>query len=673
MIDQKPTDDREALVQQINELKDLIEVAPAFFGLLNTSGEILTCNELSVAVIGSTKEEVKGQLFWEAPWWASIPQSAKRVRETILDANNGIVSKIDIHYWAIGNGQGEIRWSAFVVSPIMDTEGKLKHISVSGIDITDRKILENSLRHEEQLFRRLTNGLPQIIFSTSPDGATLFVNDFLCKYTGLKMEDCLGSKWLNFVHPDDREATSAVWQAAISKGEMFSSTFRIRSHDGLHRWHHARARPVFNAQSEIELWIGTASDIHEQILLQSDLQIARRKADAANQAKSHFLTSMSHEIRTPLNAIMGFSELLTNPNISNLDRDTYSSTIKRNGLHLSQLIDDILDLSKVETGKISVEHTKVELKPFLDEIRASLLLQTQEKGLTLVFRSKGKIPEWITTDSLRLRQIIFNIVGNAIKFSHRGGIDITVAFEQTRDLSEKPLMTIKVHDTGIGISTKQQATLFQPFVQADISTTRRFGGTGLGLALSRRLANILGGNVIIAESEVGVGSVFEITIRPNEIGGLLFSYHSENPQAHELSNDQKLKKLAGLKVLVVDDSDDNLLLVEHLLRHESANVNSTNNAADAIKAALTDNYDVMLMDIEMPITDGLEAATKLRQKGYLKPIIGFSAHASPSHKERAFKAGCNDYITKPVDTAHLIQTLSTYCPSLPAEARSLEQ
>jgi signal transduction histidine kinase len=381
---------------------------------------------------------------------------------------------------------------------------------------------------------------------------------------------------------------------------------------------------------------------------------AKQEAIEASQAKSSFLANMSHEIRTPLGAILGFSELLMEPTVEERDKLAYMKTIKRNGQLLSALIDDILDLAKVESGRVAVENIDVSVRELISEVISALAPQASLKSIPISVDWATSVPNFIRIDPVRLKQIILNVVGNAIKFTSTGEIRIQI-FTSNTDSETKNCQTVhfEVTDTGVGVSPSQAGNLFQPFAQADSSITRRFGGTGLGLVLSKKLAHALGGDLVLKASEVGRGSKFEIVVA---------CVPSAHQSAHLSSALAPLTEgaplpLAGRKILLVDDSKDNQVLIGRMLAISGAEVNTADDGIAAVESALKNDFDLVLMDIQMPRLSGDEATKRLREKGYRRPVIALTAHALQEDRKRCFEAGCNDYLTKPVQRGELIRAI----------------
>ncbi|RYZ72608.1 MAG: response regulator, partial [Proteobacteria bacterium] len=381
------------------------------------------------------------------------------------------------------------------------------------------------------------------------------------------------------------------------------------------------------------------------------LDETRRQAVAANRSKSDFLANMSHEIRTPLNAIIGFSEFLIDPMTDEEEKVRFAETIKRNGQLLAQIIDDILDLSKIEAGKVELERIPCSLSLLVSDIHALFTLESQKKGVSLTIESEPHIPDQILSDPTRLKQIIVNLVGNALKFTQQGSVGLRL-FTNESDNGRK-FLQISVTDTGRGISQEQRVRLFQPFMQADESTTRHYGGTGLGLILSRHLARALGGELILLRSEIDQGSTFQVTVPLDVTATPSAQTAREKSECNSLGE----KVFTGLTVLVTDDTTDSRMLLGRVLMREGAGVDFAIDGKEAIEKIEANSYDMVLMDIQMPVMDGVEAIRELRRRGYTKPVVALTAHALHDEKKKAMAAGFTAYLTKPINRPELISTV----------------
>lgn len=398
---------------------------------------------------------------------------------------------------------------------------------------------------------------------------------------------------------------------------------------------------------------------HSQDVVAQDLLESKDVAEAATRSKSAFLANMSHEIRTPLAAILGFSEILKSHDIDTDERDKYLNIITRNGYSLVRIIDDILDLSKIEAGKFQIEKEPLCLTHLIRDVLAMFSDRAVGKGLTLSFDPTG-LPDFkIQGDPVRIRQILINLLGNAIKFTSEGSVTISGGFKPLKDSLYE--IILRVTDTGIGITKEQADTLFQAFTQADNKTTRHFGGTGLGLALSKKLAKAMGGNVSIEKNTNMRGTTFlvKLTVAKSAQADL------GSTQKIGLPIKSPVNRLDGWKILVVDDSEDNRLLMKILLEREGAAViHDAESGQEAILKADKFNYDVILMDIQMPGLDGYQVLAKLRSENYKKPVFALTAHSMKEEKDRALAAGFSGHISKPIDPTTLVETLIAHAQRL---------
>ncbi|HEX4923696.1 MAG TPA: CHASE domain-containing protein [Bdellovibrionales bacterium] len=436
----------------------------------------------------------------------------------------------------------------------------------------------------------------------------------------------------------------------LLKGESFVTELELR---GLWYVTHLTALkgPLGNVTGGLVVMV----DITERKVAEEQLKKAKLEADVANQAKTSFLAVMSHEIRTPLAAVLGFSELLQSPQLTDRERLAYVETIRRNGELLSDLIEDILDLSKIEMNKMELERIRFSIADLLKDVRAVLAIKAKEKEILLEFDQATPLPATIVSDPTRLRQILVNVIGNAIKFTHSGEVRVTAGL---REASARPAQIyFRIADTGTGISRAQATKLFRPFTQADSSMTRRFGGTGLGLALSRRLARGLGGDVELLESAPGRGSVFEVRVDAGSVEGVprVTSVMAPAGRSTPQSRVPQYGALSGVRVLLVDDVIDNQVLMGRFLKMAGAEVDYASNGREGIEKALARDYHIVLMDIQMPEVDGYEASRELRRLGFKRPIVALTAHALKEEREKTFQAGCNDHLTKPIQRETFIE------------------
>jgi signal transduction histidine kinase/CheY-like chemotaxis protein/HPt (histidine-containing phosphotransfer) domain-containing protein len=399
------------------------------------------------------------------------------------------------------------------------------------------------------------------------------------------------------------------------------------------------------------------SEIVEREKVQADLEHARDAAENANRAKSEFLANMSHEIRTPLNAVLGFTDLLQMgaDDGDPAKRLEYLGLIHTSGEHLLGLINDILDLSKIESGRMEIERARCSPQQILADVVSVLRVRANEKGIALEYRWESGVPATVEADAQRLRQLLVNLVGNAIKFTAQG--HVRVVGRMTRGEGQS-LLAFDVIDTGVGIPNDKFDSIFDPFVQADNSVTRKFGGTGLGLAISRRIVEAMGGTLTL-QSVLGMGSAFTATIDVGQAAPpLAGSAHSDIITAALPPPQPTAVAVARGRVLVVEDGDTNRKLIELILRRAGLEVASAENGKLGVDAALASPFDLILMDMQMPVMDGYTAARTLREHGLRLPIVALTAHAMSGDEQKCRAAGCSGFITKPIHADSLVRSVA---------------
>ncbi|MGL4513567.1 MAG: ATP-binding protein [Lacipirellulaceae bacterium] len=447
-------------------------------------------------------------------------------------------------------------------------------------------------------------------------------------------------------------ALGACWSFPISGGDGKPLAVLVAYH------RHDRA-PTDDERELLASAVALASVAIEQRRAEEALTQAMRKATAANRAKSEFLANMSHEIRTPLNSILGFASLMASESERLCEEHLdYVNTIRVSGKHLLELINDVLDLSKIEAGQVEVERLPTDVGGLLAEVMSLLRVRAAEKRLRLECEWKSDTPAHINTDPGRLRQVLVNLIGNAIKFTHEGSVRVVAAIEGP---PQSATLRIDVIDSGIGIPPDKLDDIFRPFVQADTSVTRQFGGTGLGLAIGRRLAQALGGNLTVA-SELGHGSTFTLRVAAGSIAGQArrSTPLSDGLRRSTPESNGKAPDLERMRVLVVEDGETNRRLIGILLRRAGIEVEMAENGREGVEAALACPFDAILMDMQMPVMDGYTAARTLRAEGLTLPIVALTAHAMKGDEAKCREAGCSDFLTKPVEAAQLYEKLSEF-------------
>ena len=533
---------------------------------------------------------------------------------------------------------------------------------VLALDITDRKRAEQAREVATQRLSKFASQLPGAIFlyRLRPD------HTFCVPYASERIEMLLGlqrellnSDQLDIfanVHREDYDLVLESIRNSAKELTPIGREFRVVDADGTTRWISCDAVPERESDGST-LWHGYMKEATAEVEREQDLRTARMQADAANRAKSEFLANMSHEIRTPLTAILGFAEVLrgdekfTAPPHWMHDLDTISSA----GKHLLSIINDILDLSKIEADKTTLELIDTHLIDVLSEVERLLRSTASGKGVSLNLRLSTPVPDRVLCDPTRLRQILMNLVGNAVKFTEAGTIVINASVKAT---TENPSLYIDIEDTGRGIDATYSQSLFQAFEQADNTVSRKHGGTGLGLTISRRLAMLMGGDVTLVRTELGKGSCFRLQLPLLPVAGSVFvdSIETKEVPAGEIPTTKV--SIEG-RILLAEDGLDNQRLISFLLRKAGAMVDISENGQAALEMLnrsreLGIPYDLLLTDMQMPIMDGYELSRTLRSLGIKMPIVALTAHALAEDRQKCLDAGCDDYLSKPVDKHSLL-------------------
>lgn len=566
-------------------------------------------------------------------------------------------------------------------APIKDSSGSVQGVVLVFRDVTDRKNAEAALMFERYKLSAMMDVSPiGIGLMRGHDLVFDMVNDKFKKLVGDR--NYIGRKWQDVYAELPNSPLIPIMQNVLTTGKpylAYERPIKIEGQPGVleDRYYDFTYAQVNDGEGKPYGVYLQCSDVTDRVVAKmqvaennvklkaaiNEALSAKEEAERANQTKSSFLANMSHEIRTPLGAIIGFTDLLREKNLDLNDREQFLDTISRNGKALTRIIDDILDLAKVESGKLEIESIDFALSSLISDVIDLFRERTRAKGIYLRVRSEIGSAQRVISDPTRLRQILINVVGNAVKFTNVGGVTIDVQQQTTSDQNGRVIITVK--DTGVGITAAQREKPFQPFMQADNSTTRKFGGTGLGLSLSQRLAQALGGNITIEDGDSGQGCNFKISVLVALPKASVYSVTEVKlaPVSPALKNELPL---SGVKFLIADDSVDNQFLLERILTKVGATVTKADNGLSAFRKGVEGNFDIILMDIQMPEMDGYEATRSLREAGFRKPIIALTAHAMAEERARTIAAGCDGHLTKPINQLDLLATVKKFLkPEIP--------
>jgi PAS domain S-box-containing protein len=645
---------------------------------LDPSGRIMTWNKGARALKGYEQSEIIGSHF--SRFYRDESKASGLCEFELQEASE--TGRFEGEGWRIRKDGSEF-WANVVISAIRNSDGELLGFTKVTRDLTERRRAEEDLRKREVLLKEAQRIANVGSWEWDVKNNTITWSDEMFTIFDIQKEnfDPSFEGYLERLDPARRANIEKLIQDAMTTGRDFAFEHTVKQRNGSVKYVQGRGRVILDENGKPLKMTGTAQDItdrkkieEELIAHQADLEShvrertaelhealerekqAKKAAQAATQAKMQFLANMSHEIRTPMNAILGFTELLNGDNL-NADQKDFLARVQANGIQLLQIIDDILDLSKFEAGKVPLNKEDFSLSDLLEEAVASIAPLADKKGLSVDIVKSPMTPAMIYSDSMRVKQILNNLLSNAIKFSDKGRIRVSTDVVSGRQ--DRSLLSISVEDSGIGISPENQRKLFQPFMQADGSIARKFGGTGLGLTLSRHIAQALGGDLVLKSSVPGMGSCFQFTMAlekiastaPESLSAPVVRIAPPTPSLDDL----KLSRT--VHILLAEDSPENDFLVRRYLKHDEIQIDSARNGFEALDLASKKNYDLVLMDLQMPELDGLEATRRLREQGFKNPIIAWTAHAFREDKERSLSAGCSGYLSKPVNRGELVKMI----------------
>ncbi len=655
-----------ALLASEHKFRTLLDSAPNAMVICGSDNVITMVNGEMESLFGYSKDEIIGQ-----PIEMLIPQRYRNDSTNLRDSY--VLNEMGRHAMGDRGLRGIAKdGREFPVelglAPIETVDGLL--ISCVIRDISGRRQEEETLqaakksaedallqlRASTQHLRVLSSAIeqsPVATLITDVKGVIQYANPRFCKVTGYALEDVVNRNPRMFnARVQPRQIYTELWET-ITSGREWRGELCNRKKNGEVYWDQTFISPVRDELGNIAQYISIKEDITEKKAAEELLRQARDASDAANRAKSEFLANMSHEIRTPLNAIIGMAHLVLKTGLNSQQHD-YIGKIHYAGGHLLKVINNILDLSKIEAGKFDIEVAIFRLDRLLENVTALIEEQLEAKKLSLVFDLDTGLPPYFKGDSLRLGQVLINFINNAIKFTEVG--TITIRTKKAGGTEHDMLLRFEVQDTGIGLTQEQQSKLFQSFHQADSSTARKYGGTGLGLAISKQLATMMGGEIGV-ESEIGKGSTFWFTVRLGQVS------------AEEMFKQQQfapleLKSVAGASILLAEDNLFNQQIAREMLELGGASVAIANNGKEVLDLAHRHRFDCVLMDMQMPEMDGLETTRLLRADPAMKGlrIIAMTANIRQTDRDSCFAAGMDDFITKPFSPDQFYTTIAKWLP-----------
>jgi PAS domain S-box-containing protein len=572
-------------------------------------------------------------------------------KSALFNEEYRIQRKDKTYIWVLDRGQA-----------VWNESGQATRIAGSQTDITYLKNSEEAVRYSELVYRMLADTMPQMFWITRPDGYHEYYNQRWYNYTGTQPGQTDGEEWQHLLHPDDVEKTAEVWQESLQTGKPYDIEYRFRrASDGEYRWHIGRALPLRDENGQVLKWFGSCTDIHDQKLAIEERaealereRAARMEQEKANRIKDEFLAVLSHELRSPLNPILGWIRLLRTRKLDGERFDQALETIERNAKLQAQLIEDLLDVSRILRGKLTLTFAPVNLATAIEAAIDTVRLPAQTKQIQIQ-KHFPLIPIKVSGDFNRIQQVIWNLLSNALKFTPEGGqISVDLITDLTTDQTDSNsdhsyVAKIIVRDNGKGIAPDFLPHVFDQFRQADSSTTRQFGGLGLGLSIVRHIVQMHNGTIMVDSAGENQGSAFTVALPLSQSAASSASSASSSPVPHY--------PLSNLKILVVDDEADSRQLLSFLLEQYGATVTSAESAQEALDQIAQSGPDVLVSDLGMPEMDGYALIRKLRAEGRTMRAIAVTGYARDEDREAALQAGFQAHVTKPIEPTELVKTI----------------
>ncbi|MZP30844.1 PAS domain S-box protein [Heliobacterium undosum] len=655
-----------ALRDSERNLRSIITAMAEGMVVQNREGAIIKSNRRAEQILGLTSAQMQGRTSMD-PRWGTIHEDGTPFYGEAHPAMVTLRTGLPCHNVIMGihKPSGELTWIRINSEPLLHQGSDEPYAAVITFsDITEQRKVEEELRFTQHQLKNIFDSLDLVFWSIDAISyKVLHISPACQKIYGYPPEAFMENPglWFQCIHPDDIQNGVIANQDVLSGKQVYTENRIIRK-DGEVRWISVHMIPLCNSMGKVIRLNGLIMDITDKKRTEEELQLAKERAEEANRAKSAFLAMMSHEIRTPMNGILGMNNLMLGTSLTR-EQSEYAESIKESAEVLLNVINDILDYSKVEAGNLELEAIDFDLNVTIQSVAKLFMNKAIEKSLSLSVSVSSQINRVLKGDPTRIRQILFNLVGNAMKFTESGQVSLSAAVKS----KDRHIMKIyfEVTDTGIGIEKGLLRYLFSPFVQADTSTTRMFGGTGLGLAISKRLVELMGGEIGVT-SEVGKGSTFWFSL-PFLISDSLQA-ESAGPMSRtvETSENKDLHWQRTRPILLVEDNKVNQKLALALLNKIGLSVDVANNGMEAIQAVTEKAYDLIFMDCQMPELDGFETTQIIREweqttKQHI-PIIAMTAMAMQGDREKCLHAGMDDYISKPIMLEQLIALLERWLP-----------
>jgi PAS domain S-box-containing protein len=631
--------------RNLRRLEAVFETLPDLVVLTDVEGRATFLNSAARRMLGlgpmSPVSDVRLEHFHPADKQPLLEAATAEARRDGVWRGDNVI---------VGSDHRRREVAQVIVAP-QGQEGGRECLATFIRDVSDLRHQQRMLRESEHRFRQVVEHVTDVLFEQDTDGRWTFLNSAWSDMTGFPVDESLGRHYEEFVHPDDARSSRNRFEELMSGGQHRGArAVRYVTNDGEFRWIEARARRLSGADGTPLGTAGTLRDVTAQRAMADEIDRAHKQAVQSFSRISEFLANVSHEIRTPLNGVLGLTTILLDTTLSAEQRQ-YASGVHHSAETLLTLVNDILDISKIEAGGLTIEQVAFAVRPWLDEVVAPAFARGRAKGLQMHVDASPEMPARLIADPTRTRQILANLLDNAMKFTASGSVSVAVA--PYADANGRRMARFAVQDSGIGIAPDQHAAVFEKYRQADSSTTRRYGGTGLGLAICRQLATLLEGEIGL-ESVEGQGTSFWFTIP------LAAAPDAEDAPSNPRPAAAVQATSRVPRVLLVEDNPTNQFVARRFLEKAGCQVELAANGAEAVARASERAFDVIFMDCQLPVLDGYEATRQIRAGTTCAavPIVAMTAHAMTGDREKCLAAGMNDYVPKPLKPELVAAALS---------------
>ncbi|BFM12279.1 hypothetical protein R50072_24320 [Simiduia litorea] len=631
-------------------LQQVLDTAQVALCWKSSAGDYLGCNQKFADLVQvSSPEQVIGKTDVELLWSDDASMTMAEDQDILQQRKSFVDKEIELL-----NAAGQTLFIKSHAAPLRDESRSVIGVFRTYEDISLRRRMEAFAHKERQLMQEILDSSNAMITIVDRHYCFLRINRYFEATMGLKAKDVVGKHVKEVIKGSKGDLVLAICDQIVATGLPVTEEYSVPTERGGRRSFIANVTPVFDENGKVDKLVTVSTDVTELKMTQVELEASRNKAEQAASVKSRFLANMSHEIRTPMNAILGFSQLALTTSLDSKQLD-YLTKIHFSAENLLGIVNDILDFSKIEAGKLALEEKTFDLRVFLDNICSIFEMKSKQKHLAFIQTISPNTPSFIKSDALRLHQILVNLIGNAIKFTHAGAVTLEV--RMSVDMGARQILRFAVVDTGVGLSDAQMAQLFVAFEQVDAGVARQYGGTGLGLTISRRLVEMMGGEVKVS-SVVGQGSQFEFSVN---VGSASAADVIEGVAASVVDS---VPDFQGAKLLLVEDNAINLQVASEILAPFNLDIVTACNGVEAIEKVFAQEFALVLMDIQMPVMDGYSATRKIRERfnDVRLPIIGLTANAMSEDRQASQLAGMNAHVAKPIDIPALVAALRRYLP-----------